>query len=151
MVWNWVGLWVWAVHQSMRETMLQTYTALAGLCRRQQGHLQCHKGRSTVLFFPRAIIQWFLCSKIIGGDNLPALLISTVTSSHPPYLHSSQKTLSPLLHWDKFTGCPADKIYAFLAYCHWCLVQGFPENSFEKVQEYELGVRDEQCHMNDFG
>lgn len=30
------------------------------------------------------IVQWFLCCKSIGGNNLPVLLVSTLTSSHPP-------------------------------------------------------------------
>lgn len=78
--------------------MLQTYIALAGLWR--------HQAISTVTkvfyFSPEAaIIQWFLCCKSITSDNLPALLVSTLTSSHPLYLHSNQKTLSPVLLRDK--------------------------------------------------
>lgn len=105
-------------------------------------------------FSPETVImQWFLGCKSIGGDNLPALLVSTPASSHPPYLHSHTSTAvkRPCHHFCRgisYTGCPADKIHAFLAYCHWCSVQGSPDNSFEKVQEYELGVRDEHCRMN---
>lgn len=73
-----------------------------------------------------AIIQRLLLSKIVGGDNLPVLLISKVTSGDPPYLHRSQKTLSPLRFYTaiNYTGCPVDKIYAFLTEFHWCSVQG---------------------------
>lgn len=105
-----------------------------------------------VLFYfspETAIMQWFLCCKSFGGAKLPALLVSTLTRSHP---HTSTAAKRPCHHFCtgiNYTGCPADKMHAFLAYCRWCSVQRYPDNSFEKVQEYELEVRDEQCHMND--
>lgn len=59
-----------------------------------------------------AIIQWLLRSKIVSGDNLPALLVSKLTSSDAPYLHRGQKALSPLRFYTgiNYTGCFPVKI-----------------------------------------
>lgn len=122
-----LGAVIGAVHQSVGQKMLQTRTALAGVWKRGRSHFHWHKPDALLYFsLETAIIQWLFHSQIFGGDNLPVLLISKLTTSDLPYLHSGQKALSPFHFYTgkNYIGCPPDEIYAFLGEIHWCSVQG---------------------------
>jgi len=79
------------------EKTVQTHTASAGAA--GDAGVVSTDTKTDVLFYfspETARIQWLLRSKIVSGDNLPALLISKLTSNDPLYLQRGQKALSPL-------------------------------------------------------
>lgn len=81
--------------------------------------------------FPQtASIQRSIWSEIIRGDNLPALLLSKLTSSDPPYLQGP-KALSPLCFYTEinYRGCPVDKIHSFLSAFCWLWKREWEVNS----------------------
>lgn len=147
MIWISVGLWVRAVHQSIRDDAANLH-CIGRTMKETPGPLS--QNQKCCFVFPQrqSSCSGFLAVKasvVITSLHCSLALQPAAT------LHTSTAVKRPCHHFCRgigYTGCPADKIHAFLAYCHWCSVQGSPDNSFEKVQEYELGVRDEHCRMN---